>query len=146
MYLIEHFELEAGLQNLKIISVLGNFRFDRNLGGLEASLRLRDHLAKHFNEKKKTKSDVYANQRAMAKLLKEAERVKRILSANTETNAQVSTIVIPLIIGSDKQNCKYFFTNQFSRKNVIPLSLLFFSALKPVHSYKQKHSCPISHK
>ena len=114
MYLIEHFELEAGLQNLKIISVLGNFRFDRNLGGLEASLRLRDHLAKHFNEKKKTKTDVYANQRAMAKLLKEAERVKRILSANTETNAQVSTIVIPLIIGLDKQNLNIFLPISFN--------------------------------
>ena len=53
------------------------------------SMRLRDHLAKHFTEKKKTKSDVYQNKRSMAKLLKEAERVKKVLSANTEHTAQV---------------------------------------------------------
>lgn len=62
--------------------------FDKDLGGLEISLRLRDYLAKHFSEKKKTKSDVYKNQRSMAKLLKEAERVKKVLSANTEHQAQ----------------------------------------------------------
>ena len=111
---------------------MGNFRFDRNLGGLEASLRLRDHLAKHFNEKKKTKTDVYANQRAMAKLLKEAERVKRILSANTETNAQVSTIVIPLIIGLDK-NKKSFERNIVSIFLPISFKICFGCSKEPSH-------------
>lgn len=65
------------------------FRFDKELGGLEISMRLRDHMAKYFNEHKKTKADLYSNRRAMAKLLKEAKRVKKVLSANVEHSAQV---------------------------------------------------------
>lgn len=53
-------------------------------------LRLRDHLAKLFNEQKKSKKDVRENHRAMAKLLKEAQRLKTVLSANMEFMAQVS--------------------------------------------------------
>ena len=65
------------------------FRFDRSLGGLEIDLRLRDHLAKKFNEAGKTKKDVFENPRAMAKLFKEANRVKKVLSANVDHFAQV---------------------------------------------------------
>lgn len=53
-------------------------------------LRLRDHLAKLFNEQKKSKKDVRENHRAMAKLLKEAQRLKTVLSANMDFMAQVS--------------------------------------------------------
>lgn len=53
-------------------------------------LRLRDHLATLFNQQKKTKKDVRENHRAMAKLLKEAQRLKTVLSANAEFTAQVS--------------------------------------------------------
>ena len=63
--------------------------FDRNLGGFEISLRLRDHLARLFNAQKKTPNDVTLNKRAMGKLLKEAARVKQVLSANNEHTAQV---------------------------------------------------------
>lgn len=52
-------------------------------------LRLRDHLAKLFNEQKKSNKDVKENARAMAKLLKEAQRLKTVLSANNEHVAQV---------------------------------------------------------
>lgn len=65
------------------------FSFDRTLGGFEMELRLRDHLAKLFNEQKKSKKDVRENLRAMAKLLKEAQRLKTVLSANAEHVAQV---------------------------------------------------------
>ncbi|XP_053408991.1 hypoxia up-regulated protein 1-like isoform X2 [Mercenaria mercenaria] len=67
--------------------------FDRELGGLEISMRLRDHLAKYFSEHKKTKTDLYTNYRAMAKLLKEAKRVKKVLSANVEHMAQVEGLL-----------------------------------------------------
>lgn len=50
-------------------------------------LRLRDHLAKLFNEQHPGK-DVRQNLRAMAKLLKEANRVKTVLSANVDHMAQ----------------------------------------------------------
>ncbi|NXG49551.1 HYOU1 protein, partial [Psilopogon haemacephalus] len=62
--------------------------FDRTLGGLEMELRLRDYLAKVFNEQHPAK-DVRKNPRAMAKLLKEANRLKTVLSANADHMAQV---------------------------------------------------------
>lgn len=66
--------------------------FDRTLGGFELTLRLRDHLANKFNEAYKPKQKIQVfknssklkknlfqeNQRSMAKLLKEAERVKQV--------------------------------------------------------------------
>ncbi|XP_063058751.1 hypoxia up-regulated protein 1 isoform X2 [Engraulis encrasicolus] len=67
--------------------------FDRTLGGFEMELRLRDHLAQLFNEQKKSKKDVRENPRAMAKLLKEAQRLKTVLSANAEFNAQVEGLM-----------------------------------------------------
>ncbi|KAK2176539.1 hypothetical protein NP493_657g01042 [Ridgeia piscesae] len=67
--------------------------YDRRLGGLEFALRLRDHLAEVFNAQKKTKTDVRTNTRAMAKLLKEANRVKHVLSANNEHYAQVEGLL-----------------------------------------------------
>ena len=69
------------------------YRFDRNIGGQEIQLRLRDHLAKLFNDQKKTTSDVTQNQRAMAKLYKEAGRLKQVLSANTDHYAQVESLL-----------------------------------------------------
>ena len=63
--------------------------YDRNLGGLEMTLRLRDHLVKVFNSQKKRTTKLEDNPRAMAKLLKEAERVKKVLSANSDHKAQV---------------------------------------------------------
>ncbi|XP_034034750.1 hypoxia up-regulated protein 1 [Thalassophryne amazonica] len=67
--------------------------FDRSLGGFEMDLRLRDHLAKLFNEQKKSKKDVRENHRAMAKLLKEAQRLKTVLSANVDFMAQVEGLM-----------------------------------------------------
>ncbi|XP_062869814.1 hypoxia up-regulated protein 1 [Trichomycterus rosablanca] len=67
--------------------------FDRTLGGFELELRLRDHLAKLFNDQKKSKKDVRENFRAMAKLLKEAQRLKMVLSANAEHAAQIEGLM-----------------------------------------------------
>lgn len=68
-------------------------RFDRTLGGLEMELRLREHLAKLFNEQRRGQKakDVRENPRAMAKLLREANRLKTVLSANADHMAQVPT-------------------------------------------------------
>uniref|UniRef100_A0A3Q3G526 Hypoxia up-regulated protein 1 n=1 Tax=Labrus bergylta TaxID=56723 RepID=A0A3Q3G526_9LABR len=81
---------EAGTQPQLQIRGVG---FDRGLGGFEMDLRLRDHLAKLFNEQKKSKKDVRENHRAMAKLLKEAQRLKTVLSANMEFMAQVEGLM-----------------------------------------------------
>uniref|UniRef100_H2YJQ1 Hypoxia up-regulated protein 1 n=1 Tax=Ciona savignyi TaxID=51511 RepID=H2YJQ1_CIOSA len=67
--------------------------FDRTLGGLEMELRLRDHLVKRFNENKKTQSDVTKNPRSMAKLFKEARRLKKVLSANVDHRAQIEGLI-----------------------------------------------------
>ncbi|GAB0093000.1 hypoxia up-regulated protein 1 [Sergentomyia squamirostris] len=75
-----------------VISVLG-VGYDRTLGGLEMQLRLRDYLAKEFNKMKKTKTDVFTNPRALAKLFKEAGRVKNILSANADHFAQIENLL-----------------------------------------------------
>uniref|UniRef100_A0A8C2HP84 Hypoxia up-regulated protein 1 n=1 Tax=Cyprinus carpio TaxID=7962 RepID=A0A8C2HP84_CYPCA len=81
---------ESGTQPQLQIRGVG---FDRTLGGFEMELRLRDHLAKLFNEQKKSKKDVRENLRAMAKLLKEAQRLKTVLSANAEHTAQIEGLM-----------------------------------------------------
>ncbi|KAE8592424.1 hypothetical protein XENTR_v10018755 [Xenopus tropicalis] len=81
---------DSGMQPQLQIRGVG---FDRTLGGIEMDLRLRDHLAKLFNEQKKSKKDVRENQRAMSKLLKEANRVKTILSANNDHMAQIEGLM-----------------------------------------------------
>uniref|UniRef100_A0AAY4BCK0 Hypoxia up-regulated protein 1 n=1 Tax=Denticeps clupeoides TaxID=299321 RepID=A0AAY4BCK0_9TELE len=81
---------ESGTQPQLQIRGVG---FDRTLGGFEMELRLRDHLAKLFNEQKKSKKDVRENLRAMAKLLKEAQRLKTVLSANAEHGAQIEGLM-----------------------------------------------------
>ncbi|XP_064595263.1 hypoxia up-regulated protein 1-like isoform X2 [Liolophura sinensis] len=67
--------------------------FDKTLGGLEITLRLRKHLAQLFNDQKKTKTDVFTNERSMGKLFKEASRVKKVLSANNDHFAQVEGLL-----------------------------------------------------
>jgi len=67
--------------------------YDRTLGGTEITFRLREYLADQFDGLKKTKTQVRSVPRAMGKLLKEAERVKLILSANTECFAQVENVM-----------------------------------------------------
>ncbi|XP_029029495.1 hypoxia up-regulated protein 1 isoform X2 [Betta splendens] len=81
---------ESGTQPQLQIRGVG---FDRGLGGFEMDLRLRDYLAKLFNEQKKSKNDVKENHRAMAKLLKEAQRLKTVLSANVDFMAQVEGLM-----------------------------------------------------
>uniref|UniRef100_A0A3Q0SN27 Hypoxia up-regulated protein 1 n=1 Tax=Amphilophus citrinellus TaxID=61819 RepID=A0A3Q0SN27_AMPCI len=81
---------ESGTQPQLQIRGVG---FDRGLGGFEMDLRLRNHLAKLFNEQKKSRKDVRENHRAMAKLLKEAQRLKTVLSANVDFMAQVEGLM-----------------------------------------------------
>ncbi|KAI9319994.1 heat shock protein 70 family [Dichotomocladium elegans] len=65
--------------------------FDRTLGGHEFDVRLRDWLADKFMQQHST-SDIRKSSAAMTRLLKEATRVKQILSANTETTASVESL------------------------------------------------------
>lgn len=74
---------------LLILSLNLFSRYDRTLGGVDMQLRLRDHLIQRFNDLKKTTKDVSKDSRAIAKLFKEAGRLKNVLSANTDHYAQV---------------------------------------------------------
>jgi len=67
--------------------------YDRTLGGQELTFRVREFLADEFNAMGKTKTDVRSVPRAMGKLLKESERVKLVLSANTECFAQIENVM-----------------------------------------------------
>ncbi|XP_012274717.1 hypoxia up-regulated protein 1 isoform X2 [Orussus abietinus] len=93
----------VGYQNQKIkdkgfvethpqISILG-VGYDRTLGGLEIQIRLQNYLAKEFDALNKTPNSVFKNPRAMAKLFKEAGRVKNILSANADHYAQIEGLL-----------------------------------------------------
>ncbi|GMR60212.1 hypothetical protein PMAYCL1PPCAC_30407, partial [Pristionchus mayeri] len=74
-----------------VVRTLG-YGFDRSLGGLEMTQRVQKHLENVFRKEKKTPTDIATNPRSMAKLHKEAERVKQILSANTNTFAQIENV------------------------------------------------------
>ncbi|KHJ92129.1 hypothetical protein OESDEN_07990 [Oesophagostomum dentatum] len=73
------------------MTVLG-VGYDRTLGGLEMTLRLRDLLVEKFKEHYKTQKDITSNERAMAKMFKEAERLKQVLSANVDHYAQIESV------------------------------------------------------
>ncbi|CAN7982724.1 unnamed protein product, partial [Ixodes hexagonus] len=84
---------EKGLsETVPQLSVKG-IGYDRFLGGLEFKLRLGERFAKDFGAMKKTSKDVSGNKRGLAKLYKEADRVKRVLSANTDHVAQVENVM-----------------------------------------------------
>lgn len=84
-------EKEKGGEKNPVMSTLG-FGYDRTLGGLEISLRMRDYLVEEFKKQKKTNQDITENPRAMAKMFKEAERVKQVLSANADHIAQIESV------------------------------------------------------
>jgi len=72
------------------INVLG-VGYDRNTGGTELDLRLRDILIDSFISKHRR--DIRKDNRGMAKLWKEAGRVKAILSANSDAISTVSSVL-----------------------------------------------------
>jgi len=51
-----------------------------------------------FQEKNKPQGDVTQSPRAMAKFLKEAARVKQVLSANSEIFAQVNIVLLKTLL------------------------------------------------
>eukprot|EP00058_Branchiostoma_floridae_P024583 XP_002610073.1 hypothetical protein BRAFLDRAFT_125669 [Branchiostoma floridae] len=83
---------EKGITDTHPQLVIKGVGHDRYLGGLEMELRLRDHLADVFSKEKKASVDIRKSPRAMAKLLKEAKRVKKVLSANSDHQAQIEGV------------------------------------------------------
>ncbi|KAI0033499.1 actin-like ATPase domain-containing protein [Vararia minispora EC-137] len=66
--------------------------YNRLIGGTELTRRLRDILIGDFM-KKNGGVDVRQDKKAMARLWKEADRVKGILSANTEATATIESLI-----------------------------------------------------
>lgn len=91
-------------ETLPVVQVIG-VGYDRTLGGMEMQLRLRDYLADAFNAMKKTTQNVYESPRALAKLFKEAGRVKNVLSANNDHYAQIEGLL-------DEQDFKFMVTRE----------------------------------
>ena len=58
-----------------------------------------------FQEKNKPQGDVTQSPRAMAKFLKEAARVKQVLSANSEIFAQVSMVLLKTFLSERSVYC-----------------------------------------
>ncbi|KAG9295442.1 hypothetical protein G9A89_013471 [Geosiphon pyriformis] len=86
---------DIGRFNKSIVHVdVKSVGYDRSLGGQAFDVRLQKHLANEFDKayKGKTVSSVFTSERAMIKLMKEANRVKQILSANTETIASIENL------------------------------------------------------
>ncbi|CAI2179762.1 6593_t:CDS:10 [Funneliformis geosporum] len=76
--------------NLEVLSV----GYDRTLGGQEFDIRLQRYFAEEFDKKfsGKLKSSIFTSERAMTKLYKEANRVKQILSANTDAISSIENL------------------------------------------------------
>lgn len=68
--------------------------YDRTIGGTELDRRMRELLVSDFNAKHK--KDIRKDKRGMAKLWKEAGRVKTILSANNEAVANVESVAFDI--------------------------------------------------
>uniref|UniRef100_A0A0K2TA14 Hypoxia up-regulated protein 1 n=1 Tax=Lepeophtheirus salmonis TaxID=72036 RepID=A0A0K2TA14_LEPSM len=84
---------ERGFSETHPMAQILGVAYDRDLGGLDLQLKLRDLLGQKFNDLKKSKNDVRKNPRAMGKLFKEAGRVKNVLSANSKLYAQVENVM-----------------------------------------------------
>lgn len=105
--------------------------FDRTLGGLEMQIRLRDHLAQLFAEQsKKPLTSITSNHRAMAKLFKEAGRLKKVLSANTEHKAQVENVMndIDLKAMVTRQDFEDLCADMFGERLTQPIDEAFRSS------------------
>ncbi|KAK4698666.1 hypoxia up-regulated 1, partial [Phenoliferia sp. Uapishka_3] len=78
------------LKNVTSIIIHG-VGFDNSIGGYTFDRIVRDHLKVEFEAK--TGKALDGDVRAMAKLLKEAARVKQVLSANSESSARIEGLV-----------------------------------------------------
>ncbi|VDP12457.1 unnamed protein product [Onchocerca flexuosa] len=83
-------EKKRGEKN-PVMTTLG-IGYNRMVGGFEITQRLRDIFVNNFRKTKKTKTDITENSLSMAKMLKEAEHVKIVLSANVDFIAQIENV------------------------------------------------------
>jgi len=91
--------ITEGKSNKTVIDIATHgIGYDRELGGDLFNTRIVDILVDGFRTSKsgaKAKTDIKTDGRAVARLFKEAARVKQVLSANADTTASV-----PLLLNS----------------------------------------------
>lgn len=106
---------DKGYSEINPVVTIKGVGFDRTLGGLAMQLKLQNYLAESFNKQKKTSQNVFHNSRAMAKLLKEAGRLQKVLSANTDHIAQIEGLLndvdfkLPITRGEFEDICSSLF-------------------------------------
>jgi hypoxia up-regulated 1 len=88
------FESKSGPPGTHI--VVAGVGYDRKTGGIELDRRMRQILIDMFNAK--ARKDIREDKRGMAKLWKEAGRVKAILSANTEATSAVWPYILLVLL------------------------------------------------
>ena len=73
-----------------------NVAFDANLGGRDIDLLLAEHISAAFQSKHKL--DVHSNARARLRIMGAAERLKKVLSANSNGQANIESLMNDLDI------------------------------------------------
>jgi hypoxia up-regulated 1 len=119
---------KQNVKNLVDLEIKGHSVED--LGGQMIDLRLQKHLAQEFMDQhgKRLEGSIFDNPKAMARLLKEANRCKTILSANQNVMASVEN----LMQGVD-------FKTTISRKTLEELNAdLFEKVTTPIEQVLQK--------
>lgn len=85
------------------------------VGGLSFDDRIRSILAEQFQ------GDVQGNDRAMAKLLKEANRVKTVLSANSDSLSRVCPFSFPQ--SARERELELFFFSSGPKADMAPVNV-----------------------
>ncbi|KAH9821291.1 Hsp70 protein-domain-containing protein [Melampsora americana] len=101
-------------KNVTMIELKG-FGFEREFGGFYFDRKIRDRLQQDFETQHKVK--VAGNDRAMIKLLREAGRVKHVLSANAESQSRIEGLVDDLDFKSSitRQDFEALFADETSK-------------------------------
>ena len=91
--IVQYQKVKGKVENAPQVSVKGVG--NAPVGGLQFDLTLRDLLVDKWEATKKTETDIKKQKtgRALAKLLVSANKVKKVLSANKETKAQVENLI-----------------------------------------------------
>ena len=87
--IVSFLSIDAKSKNAGTSIRVAGLKFERQVGGNELNRRLREILIKYFGKKHRT--EVRNDKQVLAKLWKEANRVRRILSANTDSSPSVSS-------------------------------------------------------
>lgn len=72
--------------------------YDRNFGGRNVDLAIANHFAEQF--KSKYKIDVHSNPKAFSRVLTQAERLKKILSANSSAPFNIESVMNDVDVSS----------------------------------------------